>query len=109
MKSTNGSMEGGLDRAWTPFVDFMKGMGAASALTRVTHRRFTDPMIVKTPKIADDPAKAIDNISRELNEGVSCVIFVETESAAEVRPCFFFLRFRPPRGSPPFPHRAPSG
>ncbi len=97
----NGSMEGGLDRAWTPFVDFMKGMGAASALTKVPYRRFTHPMIVKTPKIADDPAKAIDNISRELNEGVSGVMFVETESAEEVRQGIAAMRFKSKGGTRP--------
>ncbi|MBZ5556975.1 MAG: hypothetical protein LAO77_06815 [Acidobacteriia bacterium] len=97
----NGSMEGGLDRAWTPFVEFMKGMGAANALTKMPYRRFTHPMIVKTPKIADDPVKAIENISRELNEGVSGIMFVETESADEVRQGIAAMRFTSTGGTRP--------
>ena len=97
----NGSMEGGVDRAFAPFVDFMKGMGAANALIKTPYRRFTHPMVVKTPKIADDPAKAIDNITRQLNEGVSGVMFVEAESAGEVRQGIAAMRFKSKGGTRP--------
>jgi len=49
---------------------------------------------VKTPKIAPDSAMAIDNISRELNLGVSGIMFVEAESAGEVRAGLAAMRFR---------------
>ena len=99
----NGSMEGGVDRAFAPFVEFVKGLGAAGALTKTPYRRFTHPMIVKTPKIADDSAKAVDNISRQLNEGVSGVMFVETESAEEVRQGIAAMRFKSRGGTRPDP------
>jgi 2-keto-3-deoxy-L-rhamnonate aldolase RhmA len=97
----NGSMEGGLDRAWPAFVEFMKGMSAANALAKTPYRRFTHPMIAKIPKIADGPAKAIENISRELNEGLSGVMFVETESAEEVRQGLAAMRFKSKGGTRP--------
>ena len=64
-------MEGGLDRGFPAFAEFVKGMQEARAAEQVAVLHFTHPLVVKTPKIAPDPAQAIDNISRQLNLGVS--------------------------------------
>lgn len=83
----NGSMEGGVDRglpAWNAYVNSLLEAGA----TVRTH-----PMVVKTPKISDDPAGAIDNIGRQLNSGASGVMFVGVESAEEVRQGLAAMRF----------------
>ena len=89
----NGSMEGGVDRAIGPVADFIKATGEAGALTRTPSVRFAHPLIVKTPKIAPDTEKARENISRELNLGVSGIMFVEVESADEVRAGLNAMRF----------------
>jgi hypothetical protein len=81
----NGSMEGGVDRAIGGVSDFLKAAGDAGALSKSPYPRFPHPFIVKTPKIAPDTAKAAENIGRELNLGVQGIMFVETESADEVR------------------------
>ena len=97
----NGSFEGGVDRAIGPYTEFVKGTADAGALMLMPVPRFPHPLIVKTPKIAPDFAKAVDNISRELNLGVSGVMFVETESADEVRQGIAAMRFKGKGGTRP--------
>jgi len=72
----NGSAENGIDRAMPAIADFARGMQT------VGDRR---PLVLKIPKIDPDRAKAAENITRELNTGAAGIMFVETESADEVR------------------------
>jgi 4-hydroxy-2-oxoheptanedioate aldolase len=97
----DGSMEGGVDRGLPAVTDFVKAMGEAGALRTTPFRRLPHPLILKTPKIAPDYAKAIDNISRELNVGSSGIMFVETESADEVRQGLAAMRFKSNGGTRP--------
>ena len=97
----DGSMEGGLERGLPAFSDFAKSMSEAGALSRSPALRFTHPLVVKTPKLAPDFAKANDNISRQLNLGVSGVVFVEAESAEEVERGLRALRFQSKGGTRP--------
>jgi 2-keto-3-deoxy-L-rhamnonate aldolase RhmA len=97
----NGSMEGGVDRGLAPYTDFMKATADVGALLDAPFLRLHHPMIVKTPKISTDPAKAIDNISRELNVGAAGVVFVEAESAEEVRRGLAAMRFKSKGGTRP--------
>src|SRR5262249_12040762 len=97
----NGSMEGGVDRAIGAVGDFIKATADAGALTRTPVLRFPHPLIVKTPKIEPGTALANENISRELNLGVSGIMFVEVESAAEVRAGLNAMRFRAHGGTRP--------
>src|SRR5437868_4406175 len=95
----NGAMEGGVDRAIGPVSDFIKATADAGALTKTPFLRFPHPLVVKTPKIAPDTAKAVENIGRELNLGVSGIMFVETESADEVRAGLAAMRFKSKGGT----------
>jgi 4-hydroxy-2-oxoheptanedioate aldolase len=95
----NGSMEGGVDRAIGGVTDFVKATADAGALTKTPFPRFAHPLMVKTPKIAPDTATAVQNISRELNLGVSGIMFVETESAEEVRAGIAAMRFKSKGGT----------
>jgi 2-keto-3-deoxy-L-rhamnonate aldolase RhmA len=97
----NGSMEGGVDRAIGGVTDFVKAAADAGALTRTPFARFQHPFMVKTPKIAPDTGTAAQNISRELNLGVSGIMFVETESADEVRAGIAAMRFKSNGGTRP--------
>jgi 2-keto-3-deoxy-L-rhamnonate aldolase RhmA len=97
----NGSMEGGVDRGLPAFTAFMKATADVGAVARTPFLRLHHPMIVKTPRIADDPAGAVDNISRQLNLGVAGVMFVEAESAEEVRQGLAAMRFRSRGGTRP--------
>ncbi len=95
----NGSMEGGVDRAIGGVTDFIKATADAGALLKTPFPRFPHPLMVKTPKIAPDTAAATANISRELNLGVSGIMFVETESAEEVRAGIAAMRFKSKGGT----------
>ncbi len=97
----NGSMEGGLERALPAYAEFVKATADAGALTKTPFPRFAHPLIVKTPKIAPDTSKAVESISRELNLGVSGIMFVETESADEVRAGLAAMRFASKGGTRP--------
>jgi 4-hydroxy-2-oxoheptanedioate aldolase len=97
----SGAMEGGVDRGIGPVADFIMATKDAGALTKTPALRLQHPLIVKAPKIAPDTAKAVDNISRELNLGVSGLMFVEVESADEVRAGLAAMRFKSKGGTRP--------
>lgn len=97
----NGSMEGGLDSQMPAFTEFVKGMVDAGALVKTPYLRLSHPMMLKTPKISTDPAKAIDNIGRQLNLGTSGTVFVQTESADEIRRGLAAMQFKPAGGTRP--------
>lgn len=88
----DGSMEDDYDRAFPVFVEYMKGMADGGP------RR---ALIVKTPAIAPDPVKAAERIGRQLNLGVSGIVFVGVESAGEVRAGLAAMRFASKGGARP--------
>jgi 2-keto-3-deoxy-L-rhamnonate aldolase RhmA len=93
----NGNMEGGVDRGIGQFTDFVNAMAAAAPVDV----RWRHPLSVKTPKIATDSAKVTDNISRQLNLGVSTIVFVGVESADEVKNGLAAMRFKSKGGTRP--------
>jgi 2-keto-3-deoxy-L-rhamnonate aldolase RhmA len=93
----DGSMEGGVDRGIPAFTQLVNGISEAAS----PEVRWRHPLSVKTPEIAPDPAKAIDNISRQLNLGVSTVVFVGVESADEVKQGLAAMRFKSKGGTRP--------
>ena len=97
----NGAMEGGVDRAIGGVAEFIKATAGAGALTRTPYPHFAHPLIVKVPKIAPDLSRGAADIGRELNLGVSGIMFVETESAAEVQAGINAMRFKAKGGTRP--------
>jgi 2-keto-3-deoxy-L-rhamnonate aldolase RhmA len=100
----NGSAEGSIDRAMPAITDFVKAMDEVHGETRLAQAPFfglARPLVLKIPKIDPDRAKAVDNISRELNLGTAGVMFVETESADEVRAGLAAMRFKTKGGTRP--------
>jgi 2-keto-3-deoxy-L-rhamnonate aldolase RhmA len=93
----NGNMEGGVDRGIGPFTEFVNALAEAAP----PDVRWRHPLSVKTPKIAEDPAKAIENISRQLNLGVSTIVFVGVESADEVTQGLAAMRLKANGGTRP--------
>ncbi len=81
----DGSMEEQFDAAFPTFAEFAKGVAAAGTLEPGQPPRLHHPLVVKTPEIAADPRLATDRIGRQLNLGVSTIVFVGVESADEVR------------------------
>jgi 4-hydroxy-2-oxoheptanedioate aldolase len=97
----DGSMEGDFDRALPAFADFAKGMAAGGMVTKGPNARLHHPLIVKMHEIAPDPAKAAANIAKQLDLGVSGVVFVGVESADEVKAGLAAMRFKSRGGTRP--------
>ena len=91
----DGTMERGVDGGIPAFSALVDAMAAAST----PEARWRHPLSVKTPEIAPDPAKAVDNISRQLNLGVSTIVFVGVESADEVKTGLAAMRFKAKGGT----------
>ena len=93
----DGTMEGGVDRGIPAFTLLVNGISEAAP----PEVRWRHPLSVKTPEIAPDPAKAVDNIGRQLNLGVSTVVFVGVENADEVKQGLAAMRFTSKGGTRP--------
>ena len=96
----DGSMEGDFDRAFPVFAEFVKGM-AGKAVETAPSPRLHHPLIVKTHLIAENPSLAAERIGRQLNLGVSGIVFVGVESADEVKQGLTAMRFKSNGGTRP--------
>lgn len=97
----DGTMEGNFDRGYAPFVEFVKGMAEGGVLQKSASPRLTHPLAVKMHEIAPDPALAAANIGKQLNLGVSTIVFVDVKSAEEVKQGLAAMRFRSNGGARP--------
>ncbi len=94
----DGSMEGGLERALPTFSAFAEGWLAAGALVAEPSPRLTHPLIVKSPELGPDIGV---DIGRQLNLGVSGIMFPHVESAEELAEALAAMRFRSNGGTRP--------
>lgn len=95
----DGTMEGDFDKAYGPFGEFAKAMGEAGFVSRTPVLRLTHPLVVKMNEIAPDPAKAVERIGKQLDLGVSGVVFVDVESAKEVETGLAAMRYKSKGGT----------
>ena len=94
----DGSMEGNFDRGYATFSEFAQGMFNAGLVSK---GRLKQPMFVKMTEIAPDPVAARDRISKQLNLGVSGIVFVDVKSADEVKQGIAMMRFASKGGTRP--------
>ncbi|NUQ12851.1 MAG: hypothetical protein HUU26_11110 [Gemmatimonadaceae bacterium] len=97
----DGSMEGNFERGFEPFSAFMKGMHEGGTLRTSPARRLHLPLFVKMHEIGPDPALAARNIARQLNLGVTGIVFVDVKSADEVKAGLAAMRFASQGGTRP--------
>lgn len=97
----DGTMENDFDRAFPIFADFMKSMTDAGIVDKTPSPRLHHPVFVKTHEIAPDPKLAAERIGRQLNLGVSGIVFVGVESADEVKTGLAAMRFKSQGGTRP--------
>ena len=90
----SGDMERNFDTGYGTFSQLVAEM--AKSPDRLKH-----PLVTKIPKIGPDVAKANDYISRQLNLGVTTVVFVDVESAEEVKQGLAAMRFKSKGGTRP--------
>ena len=95
----DGSMEGNFDQAYPVFSDLMKGMSGAGILLKSPAPHFSHAVVVKTHEIAENPAVATDRIGKQLNLGVTGIMFVGVESAEEVKTGLNAMRFKSKGGT----------
>lgn len=94
-----GTMEYNFDQTFPPFTEFAKAMHEGGALANGKPARFTHPLFVKTMEIAPDPAAATARIGKQLNEGVTGIVFVDVLNAAELKQGIAALRFKSKGGT----------
>ena len=97
----DGTMEGAFDTALPVFAEFMKGLAASGTVDRSPSPRLHHPVIVKTHRIAPDTALAAQRIARQLDLGVSGIVFVGVESADEVKAGLAAMRYKSNGGTRP--------
>ncbi len=95
----DGSMEGDFDTAFPGFAASMAALDAAGMTVKGAAPRMPHPVFVKTHKIAENPAVAVERIGRQLNEGAAGIVFVEVESAEELRTGLAAMRFKAQGGT----------
>ncbi len=95
----DGSMEGDFEKALPAFAEFAKAMSDAGVLAKTPVLRLTHPLVVKMNEIAPDPVKAAERIGRQLDLGVSGIVFVDVQSAEEVKAGLLAMRFRSKGGT----------
>ncbi len=96
----DGSMEGNFDAAYPVYAEFAAGMAEAGFL-QTSPARLKAPLIVKTPEIAPDSVLAKERIWKQLDLGISGIMFVGVESADELRTGINAMRFASNGGSRP--------
>lgn len=89
----DGTMEGNFDGGFAVFAPFAEGIFAAGMLETGATKRLKAPLFVKTPGIAADVPLAQRRIIRQLEQGVSGIVFVDVESAAELEAGIAAMRF----------------
>ncbi|MBL0890431.1 MAG: hypothetical protein IBJ19_07425 [Gemmatimonadaceae bacterium] len=89
-----GTMEYNFDQSYPAFQQFASALATGGNLQKGKAPRFTHPVFVKTPEIAPDPAVAAARIGKQLNEGVSGIVFVDVQSADELKKGIAALRFK---------------
>ncbi len=90
----DGTMEGGMERGLPPFLAFVKGMSGSGAFSKSPNGALTHPLVVKMHEIAPDPKAAAISIGQQLNAGVTGIMFVSVESAAEAKAGIDAMRFK---------------
>jgi 4-hydroxy-2-oxoheptanedioate aldolase len=96
----DGSMENNFDRGYEGFSAFAAGMQKGGALS-TKPARLHHALVVKTSKLAPDYELARQRIAKQLNLGVSAIVFVGVESADEVKQGLAMMRFKSKGGSRP--------
>ncbi len=95
----DGSMEGDFDRAYPAYSELFNGMTTAGILIKSPKPHFSKAVVVKTHEIAENPAVATERIGKQLNLGVTGIMFVGVESADEVKTGLNAMRLKSKGGT----------
>jgi hypothetical protein len=97
----DGSMEGGVDRGLPAFTTMLDALSANGLLVQKPNPHFSHSIVVKMQEIGKDFPKATEAIGKQLDAGVTTIMFVGTESAAEVEAGLKAMRYKSKGGTRP--------
>ncbi len=89
----DGTMEGNFDAGYKSFVDFAAGVTKARAKHAGHSASMMAPLFVKTPGIAENPELARERIGKQLDLGANGIVFVDVETADELRAGIAAMRY----------------
>lgn len=95
----DGSMEGGVDKGLPAYTEFLNAVSDGGLLVKTPTPHLSHSVVVKMQLIGADFPKAAEAIGKELNAGVTTIMFVGTESAAEVEAGLKAMRFKSKGGT----------
>jgi 2-keto-3-deoxy-L-rhamnonate aldolase RhmA len=95
----DGSMEGGVDRGLPAFTTMLGALSDNGLLVKTPSPHFSHSIVVKMQEIGTDYAKATEAIGKQLDAGVTTIMFVGTESAAEVEAGIKAMRYKSKGGT----------
>lgn len=90
----DGTMEHDYPKSYPVFATFAGALKEAGPVSLKPAPHLTHPMFVKMAKIGSDTATAQARISQQLDLGVSGIMFIEVESAEEVKQGLAAMRFK---------------
>lgn len=90
----DGGMEGGVDRGLPAYTDFVNALVDGGLQVKAPEPHLSHALVVKMQEIGTDYAKATEAIGKQLDAGVTTIMFVGTESAAEVEAGIKAMRFK---------------
>jgi 2-keto-3-deoxy-L-rhamnonate aldolase RhmA len=97
----SGSMEGAVDPGLPALIAYQDALVEAGAIATSPTRRLRAPLAVKTPDISKDPSAVIANVSKQLNAGVTTIMFVHVDNAQELEQGIAAMRFAAKGGTRP--------
>lgn len=90
----DGSMEHDFEQGYPSFLAYAKALNQVAPVSRTPTPHLKFPLAVKLNEIAPDPTQAAINIGKQLDAGVTSVIFVDVSSADEVTQGIAAMRFK---------------
>ncbi len=95
----DGSMEGGVDARLPAFTTMLGALSDNGLLVKSPSPHFSHSIVVKMQLIGTNYAKATEAIGKQLDAGVTTIMFVGTESAAEVSAGLKAMRYKKQGGT----------
>ncbi len=89
----DGSMEGNFDAGFASFAPFAAAAFDAGLVQTSPAKRIKAPLFVKTPGIQENVTLAQERIIKQLGLGASGIVFVDVESADELKAGIAAMRF----------------
>lgn len=95
----DGSMEASVERGLPAYTELLGALSEGGLLVKEPAPHLSHSLVVKMQEIGTDTAKATVAIGQQLNAGVTTIMFVGTESAAEIEAGLKAMRFRSKGGT----------